>query len=99
LVFPLVSERKDGYNGCRCSGARRNRGSGRGGTSKDTKDKILKVREIGSARHSGNLNTWEVQTEGSGAFKGHHWLYRKLEGGLGSGWGEISTHTHTHIYI
>lgn len=65
-MFPLVSERKDGYNGCRCSGARRNRGFGRGGTSKDKKDKTLKVREIGPVGHDGNLNTWEVETEGSG---------------------------------
>lgn len=61
-MFLLVSEREDGYNGCRCSGVRRNKGFGRGGTSKDTEDKNLKVREIGPARHDGNLNTWEVRS-------------------------------------
>lgn len=41
-MFLLVSEREDGYNGCRCSGVRRNKGFERGGTSKDTEEKISK---------------------------------------------------------
>lgn len=41
-MSPLVSEREDGYNGCRYSGVRRNKGFGRGAASKDTEGKISK---------------------------------------------------------
>lgn len=57
----------------------------------DTKDKILKVRDIGSAGHDGNLNMWEQKDQ---AFKDHPWLHRKFEGDLGPGWGE-----HIYMYL